>query len=290
MITPSVWIAPGGDARQARPVLQGTPTRQEGLYGLAWAPGGRLLYVASVGDGRTIWEMGGDGGGHRQLIPHHPKASDGQMRATADGHYMVFHSDRSGALEVWRANADGGDLRQLTSGGGNSQPSLSPDGRWVVYASERDGRSTLWRISIDGGEPSQLTDRPSSFPQVSPDGRHIAFRGLTDVPPSMPSGRADVRLMIMPFEGGEPVHSYAVPETALLGRGSLTWTPDGKAIMYKNLVQGVWRQELGGAGPRPVRGFEGMRIYNLAWSPDGRSLAYTTGAMMREIVLIENFR
>ncbi|MEO8435635.1 MAG: winged helix-turn-helix domain-containing protein [Pyrinomonadaceae bacterium] len=294
-MTPSIWIAPGGDARQARSILKGTDARQEGMDGLTWTPGGRLLYVASVGDSHTIWEMRGNGSDHRQLIPHHAQEVDNQMRVTADGRYMVFHSNRSGTVQIWRANTDGSDLKQLTTVGGNSQPSLSPDGLWVVYTSERDGKSTLWRVPIAGGEATQLIDEPSSFPQVSPDGKHIAFARPSDVGPSEVAQpgvphRADLRLMIIPFAGGEPVKSYLVPKTALLGRGSLTWTPDGKAIMYKDLIQGLWRQALDEQEPQPVKGFEELRVYNLAWSFDGQTLAYTSGTATREIILIENFR
>jgi Tol biopolymer transport system component len=207
---------------------------------------------------------------------------------------MVFHSDRSGSLEILRANVDGSDLNQLTTAGGNSEPSLSPDGRWVVYTSQRNGKSTLWRVAIDG-EATQLTEKPSSFPQVSPDGKHSAYAEPSDVDPSEvqqqgASGRADARLRIIPFAGGEPVKSYAVPKTALLGRGSLTWTPDGKAIMHKDLIQGLWRQALDEPEPQPVKGFEELRVYNLAWSFDGQTLAYTSGTATREIILIENFR
>jgi len=292
--SPSIWIAPAGDARQARPVLKGTDTRQEGMHGLTWTPGGRLLYVASVGDSHTIWEMSSNGSDHRQLIPHHASAVDNQMRVTADGRYMVFHSNRSGSLEIWRANGDGSDLKQLTAVGRNSQPSLSPDGRWVVYTSERDGKPTLWRVSIDGGEATQLTDKPSSFPQVSPDGKHIACLSPAEVTRDLNEGlrweNRDVGIRIIPFEGGESVKSYAVPKTALLGRGSLTWTPDGKAIMYKDVIQGLWRQALDEQKPQSVKGFEESRVYNLAWSFDGRTLAYTSGTATREIILIENFR
>jgi Tol biopolymer transport system component/DNA-binding winged helix-turn-helix (wHTH) protein len=293
--SPSIWIAPDGYSREARPVLKGTDTREEGMHGLTWTPGGHLLYVASVGDSYAIWEMSGVGSDHRQLIPHHAHAVDSQMRATADGRYLVFQSDRSGSLEIWRATLDGGDLKQLTRGGGNSQPSLSPDGRWVVYTSAREGLQTLWRIPVGGGEATKLTDSPSSWPQVSPDGKHIAYAQPFDVDPSeMPLegslGRADVRLMIIPFTGGEPVKSYTVPKTALLGRGSLTWTPDGKAIMYKDLIQGLWRQAWDEHEPQSVKGFEELRVYNLAWSFDGQTLAYTSGTATREIILFENFR
>jgi len=293
-IRPSIWIAPDGDARQARRVLEGTETREEGLSGLTWTPEGHLLYAASVGDGRTIWETNGTGS-HRQLIAHQANAVDNLMSVTADGRYVVFQSDRSGSPEIWRANMEGGDLKPLTAGGGNSQPNLSPDGRWVVYTSEREGIPTLWRIPVDGGESTKLTDTPSSWPQVSPDGKYIAYAQVSDVePPEVPLqrhfGRADARLMIIPFAGGEPLKSYAVPQTALLGRGSLTWTQDGKAIMYKDLVEGLWRQALDEEEPQPVKGFEDIRVYHLARSFDGQTLAYTTGNATREIILIENFR
>jgi len=96
--------------------------------------------------------------------------------------------------------------------------------------------------------------------------------------------------MIIPFGGGELVKSYALPKTALLGRGSLTWTPDGKAIMYKDLIQGLWRQALDEHEPQSVKGFEELRVYNLAWSFDGQTLAYTSGTATRETILFENFR
>ena len=70
----------------------------------------------------------------------------------------------------------------------------------------------------------------------------------------------------------------------------MTWTQDGKAIMYKNLVQGVWRQALDEEEPQAVKGFEEIRVYHLARSFDGQFLAYTSGTATREIILIENFR
>lgn len=180
--------------------------------------------------------MNSDGGDLRQLTANGAATVDNQMCVTADGRYVVFQSNRSGGLEIWRANTDGSGLKQLTTGGSNSLPSLSPDRQWVVYTSARDGKSTLWRISINGGERTQLTDRPSSWPQVSPDGKHIAYTA----PPEAPG----VSLTIIPFEGGEPVKSFAVPKTGLTGRRVMRWTLDGKAIIYKDDLRGLWRQAL----------------------------------------------
>ena len=148
--------------------------------------------------------------------------------------------------KIWRANTDGGDLKQLTQGGGNSLPTPSPDGRWIIYASARHGTSTLWRTSIDGEQTQQLTETPSSWPQVSPRGTHIAYTSPVEAP--------DVRLTIMPFAGGPPLQSFAVPLTGLTGRRVMRWSPDGRAIFYKDDLQGLWRQALAEDWPRRVPG------------------------------------
>lgn len=276
-----IWIAPEADVKQAHRVFQGASLRDEGRHGLAWMPDGRLLYTAYVGESQTIWAMNGDASNPQQLTPtHSPNSVDDQMSVTADGRYLVFHSNRSGISEIWRANTDGSDLKQLTAGGGNSQPSLSPDGKWIIYASARDSKSTLWRISIDGGQATQLTDRRLLWPEVSPDGKQIACIDPTTFPRR--------RLVVMPFAGGEPVKSFAVPQSASLER-RLRWTPDGNAIMYEDSYQGLWRQVLIEEKPELVKGFEEVRVFQFTWSLDGKDLTYTTGKATREIILIENF-
>ncbi len=281
-INPEIWIAPDGDVKQAHRVLQGVMLRDEGRHGLAWTPDGRLLYTAFLGESQTIWAMNSDGSNPRQLTSiHSTNWADNQMSVTADGRYMVFHSNRSGSSEIWRANSDGSDPKQLTTGGGNSQPSLSPDGKWVVYTSAPDGKQTLWRISIDGDEAKQLTTRRLLWPEVSPDGKHVACIDPTILP--------RWRLMVIPFVGGEPVKSFAVPASALHER-RLRWTPDGKAIMYQDSFRGLWRQALDEKNPQLVKGFEGMRVFQFAWSLDRKNLTYTTGEATREIILIEDFK
>jgi Tol biopolymer transport system component len=277
----AIWVAPNGDVKQARRVLQGVAPRYEGVDGLAWTLDGRLLYTAYSGDSLSIWSMNPGGGDLRHLTASNSQIADSQVSATRDGRYIVFQSNRSASLEIWRASTDGGGLKQLTRGGGNTRPSLSPDSRWVIYASARQGTSTLWRTSIDGEQTRQLTETPSSWPQVSPGGTRIAYTSPVDAP--------DVRLTIMPFEGGPPLKAFAVPMTGLAGRRVMRWTPDGTAIIYKDDLQGLWRQALAEDRPQPVQGFEELLVHNVAWSFDGKNLAYASGPITQEIILVEHF-
>jgi Tol biopolymer transport system component/DNA-binding winged helix-turn-helix (wHTH) protein len=272
-------IAPSGDPRQARRVLQGVPPRYEGVDGLAWMANGDLLYTANIGDSQVIWAINNDGTNIRQLTPTTPNVVDGNISATADGRYVVFQSNRSGKLEIWRANADGSNLTQLTRGGNDSEPGLTPDGKSIVYSSVRSGMTTVWRVSIDGGEPTQVTTSSSWLPAVSPDGKFIACFGYF--------GSILRRLVLVPFNGGDPIKSFPIPENALLGRQRIRWSPDGKAVWYRAGEQGLLQQMLDEEGPKPVNAFDALKLHNFVWSFDGQNLAYASGPTVQEIILIE---
>ena len=74
---------------------------------------------------------------------------------------------------------DGSDDRPFTGGDyGDSTPRWSPDGRSLAFISNRDEQSQLWRIPLDGGEAVQLTrleEGGIGDYAWSPDGAHIAF-------------------------------------------------------------------------------------------------------------------
>ena len=146
--------------------------------------------------------------------------------------------------------------------------------------SQRSGTPTLWRIPIDGGEPAQLTTSNSWLPAVSPDGKYIACFGYF--------GSASRRLLVIPFIGGQPLKSFPIPETALLGRQRILWSPDGKSIFYRAAEQGLLQQGLDQAGPQHVSGFDALPLHNFAWSFDGKNLAFASGPAVQEIILIES--
>jgi hypothetical protein len=91
----------------------------------------------------------------------------------------------------------------------------------------------------------------------------------------------------MSVSGGEPVKTLALPDTVNFS-SRLRWTPDSKAVMYKDSVQGLWRQPLNSEKPELVKGFEDKVISQFAWSQDGKNLVYSRGTIMRDIVLLEN--
>ena len=174
-LTSEIRIAPGGDVGRSRLVYPGVEPGYEAVDGLAWGPDGRLLFSAYVGESQAIWQINIDGKQAHQLTNNSGDAVDRHMEVTRDGRYIVFHSNRSGSFQIWRSNSDGSNLKQLTTTGNNTWPSVSPDGKSIVYNCRRSDIWTVCRISIDGGEAVQLAPGPASRPELSPDGKYIAY-------------------------------------------------------------------------------------------------------------------
>jgi len=85
-------------------------------------------------------------------------------------------------LELWTADADGSNARQVTRlGVASFAPFFHPDGRRIVFASNHpDPRSRnfdLYLVGVDGSGLERVTTSAEfdGFPMFSPDGRRLVF-------------------------------------------------------------------------------------------------------------------
>lgn len=272
-----IWIAPAENLAAARQITFGS-SGHEGWFGLDWAPNGKIVFVARVDQSLTLWTMEADGGRPEQITS--AGFLDEKPSATSDGKYIVFQSNRSGSTEIWRINSDGSDLRQLTFDGKNSVPHSTPDGKAIVYMHAADGANPARLISIDGGEARQITDAECYNPRVSPDGNFIACGYVDD---------GKTKLAILPITGGTPLKLLDIPPTYNFD-GSIRWTRDGKSVTYRDWMNGIWSQSVDGGAPKRLAGVPAEKLYHYEWSPDGKQFAFTRGRVMRDVVLISDFR
>lgn len=273
----NIWIGNNGDFAGAKQITFATFNLANGNFAFDWLPDNRIVYASSLGQGLSLWTMDAGGGAVKEITA--PGHFDGLPAATADGRFVVFASNRSGADEIWRVDTDGANPKQLTNCGHNSQPAVSHDGKSVFYISSCEGPGTLWRISIDGDQPVRLTDRPASWPWVSPDGKLIAC-GYQTTPDKL-------QLAVLPIEGGEPLKLFDVPPYAAFNF-AVRWTPDGSAITYRDWVWGLWRQQFAGGAAERINGVPEDKIYCYGWSRDGKLFAFSRGIEIRDLVLMSN--
>jgi len=200
-----VWaIHPGYDI--FRGAADGT-----GLRRLTDAPGydaeatvcpkdGSIIFT-SVRDGDLeLYRMNADGTNQTRLT--HTVGYDGGAFFNADCSKIVWRAARPKTadeeaeykrllaqnlvrptkLEIWVANADGSDARQVTYlDAASFAPSFFPSGQRIIFSSntgDPKGREfDLWAVDVDGGHLERITTEPGfdGFPMFSPDGTRLAF-------------------------------------------------------------------------------------------------------------------
>ncbi len=145
-------------------------------------------------DGRTIvFDLLGDlyllpiEGGTARRITSGP-AFDIQPRFSPDGRHLAFTSDRAGGDNLWIADRDGENARQVTEEDFRlvNGPAWTPDGQYLLgrkhFTSTRSlGAGEVWMYHTSGGAGLQLTERRNDQQDqgneiaVSPDGRYVYF-------------------------------------------------------------------------------------------------------------------
>ena len=139
---------------------------------------------------------------------------------------------------LWSVPREGGDARQLTTGGHEGGPQFSPDGKWIAFTGQYDGNVDVFVIPAEGGEPKRLTWHPGTDAAVgwTPDSKRVLFVSDREA-------YADfTRLYTVPAEGG-------VAEVLPMWRafeGSLS--PDAARVAYVPNFQWqtAWKRYRGG--------------------------------------------
>ncbi|HEY9503034.1 MAG TPA: protein kinase [Pyrinomonadaceae bacterium] len=279
----SLWIAPNGDAERATRILShkdddGFNNSYYYRTRFSWMPDGRIMYSSLVNGIPSLSVMNATGTDATQLTD----ASESSFPSvTPDSRYVVFVAETMGLSSLWRMNLDGSNRKQLTTGPDDSWSWCSPDNQWIVYHSGNQGRRTIWRVPVEGGTPQQLTDYPSVTPVVSPDGKWISAYYRLET-------KAPWRLGIIPFNGGQPSKSFEVPQGVLF-QSLVRFTPDGSGLAYimnKDGVSNIWVQPLDGGAARPLTNFKSDQIFWFEWSPDGKQLGVSRGAVTSDVVMI----
>jgi|HubBroStandDraft_1064217.scaffolds.fasta_scaffold13850_2 tricorn protease len=148
------------------------------------------------------------------------------------------------AGSIWIANRNGSDVRRLTTGGHEGNPSFSPDGSEIAFTGDYDGARGVYVVATAGGVPRRLTYHPADGSAIgwTPDGKQILFT-------SQRAAFADgvVQLFTVPVTGG-----FATP-VPLVRASEGSYSQDESHIAYVPNVQwqAAWKRYRGGQ-TRPI--------------------------------------
>jgi TolB protein len=271
-----------------RLVFQATrsPSGCDQIYAIELSGGGERRI--SSGEGRTTcaFFLPGDRGivyasthGGGRECPPRPSYARGYM-------WPIYAS-----YDIYRANADGSNLRALTTTPGyDAEATVASDGR-IVFTSVRDGDMEIYSMNADGSDVRRLTHRPGpdGGPFFSPDGKRIVFRGRALVPGrELDDYRAlladglwrpsSLEIFVMDRNGGN------VRQVTSNGAANFApyWHPDGKRIIFASNVHDakgrdfdLYLVNVDGTGLERVTfndTFDGFPMF----SPDGRTIVFAS--------------
>ncbi len=280
--------------------------------------GKRLVYTVSEWDRKEnrrvshIYLVATDGGKSIKLTNGEKGESAPQW--SPNGARIAFLADRDKGAQIWLIHADGGEAEKLTSEENGVQGfRWSPDSKQLAFITrdtpkDKEAREKkkkdkfdtitvdrdlnyahLWTMNVETKDKKRLTEGEFSVqtPQWSPDGKWLAYAAskagaqesiFTDI-----SNDRDSDLFVIAATGGTARQLTTNPSAD----ANPQWSPDGKWIAYAANTDSwaskteVMLVSVDGGAPRNVTAdFIESAGGGLSWTPDGKTLYFTSGVGM----------
>lgn len=184
-----------------------------------FTPDGKHLWFGASFDGWVQLCTADLNGGNMRRVSHLRAIEVSPKVNPKTGADILFISGRSGHQQLWRMNADGGDVEMLTSGEGDvSNPSWNPNGQTIAFAWTRGyeiGGFNIFIMDIATRTPVQLTHGTgrNENPTWAPDGLHLAYsskRGRVTQIYSMLADGSGVRQLTTEGNNIQPVWAKGI--------------------------------------------------------------------------------
>ncbi|HUL33482.1 MAG TPA: amidohydrolase family protein [Candidatus Eisenbacteria bacterium] len=273
------------------------------------SPDGKSLILELVGDLYTVPFSGGEA---RKITSG--MGFNSMPRFSPDGQKIAFISDRGGAENLWIANANGSNAKQLSQDDQSEfcSPVWTPDGNYVIVSRFTQfpiGAAELWMYHIRGGAGIQVTKskgKPDTSPRrwvnalgasPSKDGRYLYYAARVN-----PDGFYNVifplsQIVRRNLVTGEEDTVTDAPGSAMRPEIS----PDGKLLVYATRTEtetGLRIRDLNSGEEHwlkyPVQRDDQESLFtrdflpNYAFTPDGKEVVIAYGGKIHRISVADS--
>jgi dipeptidyl aminopeptidase/acylaminoacyl peptidase len=197
-----------------------------------------------------------------------------------DGKEIVFTTNLTGRLNLWKVDAAGGWPVQLAvSDDRQARGMWTPDGKWILWQQDKGGNEQwdIYAVPAAGGAPVNITSTPDvseSDGLVSPDSTRLAINYKPKT-----ASVTDIAVLDLATRA---VRNLTNDKSADRTWAVAAWSPDGKTI-YANrqnpdrTVGEVWRIDAATGAPENLTPhMKTVSTTAAALSPDGKTLLVTS--------------
>ena len=193
-----------------------------------------------------------------------------------DGKEIVFNSNFTGRLNLWKVNSAGGWPIQLAQSDDRQGSAIwSPDGKLILYTSDRGGAELydIFAIPAAGGPARNITntdDISETNPLFSPDGKWLAIG-------YKPKTSSVVDVAVLDWASGEVRNLTRETAKEKIWENRI-WSPDSKSIYatrgnVRRSDSSIFRVEVATGAKEELTPHEGESRFAAAdVSPDGKWL------------------
>lgn len=243
--------------------------------GMRFSPDGRKLLVWLVRDvdqGAELWVLPYPGGApHRvntELLTGYRSLGASWMRDSRRVALATEASPGAGS-HIFQIDTETGVTLPLTSGTGEErEPAVAPDGDRMAFASGSADTDVV-DLALDGTRRTSVvaTARHEHSSDWSPAGNQVIY--VSDA-----SGNAEIWFKSLSEGWARPI--VQASPAGHLAYSFPRFSPDGQSIAYVRIGSRhlIWISSLSGGQAVPLEQ-DSRDQHRLAWSPDGKWIAYT---------------
>jgi DNA-binding winged helix-turn-helix (wHTH) protein/Tol biopolymer transport system component len=287
----NIFIADTAKLTEQKQITSGN-SNNFGQSSLVWFDDRNVVFSAKTETDtvENLWSIDAEGQSKRQITS---ETNLPAVTPNSDGKFVYYGILRKGIANISRINSNGENQTEITVGtdGGRRSPQISPDGNWLYYIfRNKDGGKIMRRnLSTQIEEVFFESEKVQCglFLALSVDGKYLACPNWLFYTRNRIENY-NTEIAVIPTENKDNLAFIPIGNIPPIFR----FSPDSKAIEFiSDLDSGtqLMRQSFAESEPNPILSMPKDRIFNFAWSKNGKQLAISRGQQYRDAVLLSEF-